>query len=183
VRIFWYREPFLFFSFFSDFIDFIYRLKVPGSVSGVCPYRLSPFFLVLRSFLGPITTLAREDFLPSPGNFSRPTFRQFSTHETIPPVDLVHITVTRTCAGSIGGRGGGGEVLQNSAHNTRRRGYGGDLGSIAICRMGSSNTWQNPNSGQTPSGGQNPKNGPNLNQNLSVGPDPNRNPNAGSNPN
>jgi len=75
-----------------------------------------------------------------------------------------------------------GEVLQNSRHNTRRRGCGRDWGSTAICPMGSSNTWQNPNSGQAPSGGQNPNNGPNFNQNLRVGPDPNWSPSAGSNP-
>jgi len=82
---FWYRKPCVFFSFFSDFIDFIYRFKVPCSVSGVCPYRLSFFFPVLRPFPDPITTLTREDFLLSLGTFPRPTFLPFSTHKTIPP--------------------------------------------------------------------------------------------------
>jgi len=77
----------------------------------------------------------------------------------------------------------GGEVLQNSAHNTPRRGCGGDWGSTTIYPTGNSNTWQNPNSVPTPSDGHNPNNGPTLNENLSVGPDPNWTPNAGSNHN
>ena len=76
----------------------------------------------------------------------------------------------------------GGEVMQNSAHNTRGRGCGGDRGSTAICPMRSSNPRKTPNSGRAPGGRQNPNNGPTLDENLSVGPDPNWNANAGSNP-
>ena len=77
----------------------------------------------------------------------------------------------------------GGGVLQNSAHNTRRRGCGGDRGSTTTYPMENSDIWKTPNSGPTPSGGRDPNSGPTLNEGLSVGPDPNRNPNACSNPN